>query len=185
MFYVKKQESGSTLIEVIIVTVIIGILSAIAIPNLLGQYRQYQAKDALRQLRSSVKEAQRQAMRRGTTCKIKLDEVEIDGQTRERITVVNSSDPGERGRDYTPCLTSDRILAEFVDLETNIPGRTNKITFSYKGNTPTSGTIKLSMAGSDLAQCLVISNGLGIIRTGDYKEGNSGSMASKCKKKNY
>lgn len=185
MYCVKNQETGFTLIEVIVAMIIIGILIAVSAPNLLGLFNQYQGKDALRQLKSSVKEAQRQAMRRGKTCKIKLDEVEIEGKIRDRITVVNSSDPGERGKDYTPCLTSDRILSEFVDLQTNIPGSTNKITFSYKGNTPTSGTIKLSVSGSQLDKCLVISNGLGIIRTGNYQNSSSGSMASKCKKEKY
>lgn len=184
MFNVKAKYNGFTLIELIVVLVIIGLLATIAIPNLLGLYNQYQAKDALRQLESSFKEAQRQAMRRGKTCKIKLDEVEINGKIRDRITTVDSSDPGERGKNYTGCLTRDRILSEYVDLETNIPGRTNKITFSHKGNTVTSGTVKLSIVNTDLSQCLVISNGLGIIRTGDYKNKGSGSMAKKCKRKN-
>ena len=185
MFYIKKQENGFTLIEIIIAMIVVGVLMAVAVPNFLGLYNQHQGKDALRQLASAVKEAQRQAMRRGKTCKIKLDRVVINGKTRDRVTVVTSSDPGESGKDYTGCLTNDRILSEFIDLETNLPGTTNKITFSQKGNTPTSGTIKLSIPGANLDKCLVISNGLGIIRTGNYQDGNSGSMARKCKKINY
>ena len=183
MLFSKAKESGFTIIELSIVLIIIGILAAISIPNLLGLYNYYQAKDAFSQLKSSINEAQRQAMRRGKTCKIKLDEVTVNGSIRDRITVVSSLDPGERRQDYTNCLTSDRILPESIDLETNIPGRTNKITFSHKGNTITSGTIRLSNNAGNFDRCLVISNGLGIIRTGNYQNNLSGSMARKCKSK--
>ena len=181
MFVNKAKESGFTIIEIIVVLVVVGILAAVAVPNLLGLYNYYRAKNAFIQLKSSIKEAQRQAMRRGKICKIKPDKVAIDGSSRDRITVVSSLDPGERGKDYTNCLTSDRILPESIDLETNIPGRTNKITFSHKGNTTTSGTIRLSNISGSFDRCLVISNGLGIIRTGNYKENLSGSMAKRCK----
>jgi prepilin-type N-terminal cleavage/methylation domain-containing protein len=182
MYYTKRQNSGFTLIEIIITVIIVGILMAIAIPNLLGLYNQYQVKNALNQVESSVKEAQKQAMRRGKACKIKLDEITVRGKVRDRVTVVTNSDPGESGKDYSSCLTSDRILPEAIDLETNIPGSTHKISFSHKGNTPTSGTIKLSVNGLDIGKCLVISNGLGIMRTGNYQPSASGSMANKCKK---
>ncbi len=182
MYYTKKQNSGFTLIEIIVTVIIVGILMAIAIPNLLGLYNQYQVKNALNQVESSVKEAQKQAMRRGKACKIKLDETTVKGKVRDRVTVVTKSDPGESGKNYSNCLTSDRILPEAVDLVTNIPGSTHKISFSHKGNTPTSGTIKLSVNGLDIGKCLVISNGLGIIRTGNYQASSSGSMANKCKK---
>ena len=94
MLFSKAKESGFTIIELSIVLIIIGILAAISIPNLLGLYNYYQAKDAFSQLKSSINEAQRQAMRRGKTCKIKLDEVTVNGSIRDRITVVSSLDPG-------------------------------------------------------------------------------------------
>ena len=180
----KARQSGFTMIELVIVLIIISILVAVSIPNLLGLYRYYQAKDAFIQLKSSINEAQRQAMRRRHTCKIKLDEIVVNGIIRDRIAVVDSSDPGEKGKDYSDCLTKDRILSQFVDLETNIPGKTNKITFSHKGNTITSGTIRLSANHGNFDRCLVISNGLGITRTGNYKKNLSGRMSKKCKPEN-
>lgn len=184
MFVIKAKESGFTMVEIVVVLIVVSILVAVAIPNLLGLYNYYRAKEAFIQLKSSINEAQRQAMRRGKTCKIKLDEVTVKGSTKDRITVVSSLDPGERGKDYTNCLTSDRILPESINLETNIPGRTNKITFSHKGNTITSGTIRLSNTIGNFDRCLVISNGLGIMRTGSYDKNISGRMAKKCKSKN-
>lgn len=180
MLVKKVRASGFTVTELLVVLIIIGVIAAISIPNLLGLYNYYQAKSAFIDLKSAIIEAQKQAKRRGKTCKIKLDKIEQRGIVRDRITVVSNLDPGERGQDYSNCLTSDRILSQFVELETNIPGRTNKITFSHKGNTTTSGTIKLSNDTNSFNRCLVISNGLGIIRTGHYQEEGSGSMASKC-----
>lgn len=180
----RNQNHGFTLLELTTVALIVGVLIAIAIPNLLGQYRKYQAQNALRQLRSSVIDAQRQAKRRGKTCKIKFDKVTTNGTTRDRITVVSSSDPGETGKDYSDCLVTERIFPEFISLQNNIPGTTDKITFSPKGNTPTSGTIKLSASDLDINKCLVISNGLGIIRTGEYEASKSKVSAKHCKKAN-
>ena len=88
MLFIKAKEGGFTIIELFISLMIISILAAVSIPNLLGLYNYYQAKSAFSQLKSSINEAQRQAMRRGKTCKIKLDEVTVNGSTRDRITVV-------------------------------------------------------------------------------------------------
>jgi prepilin-type N-terminal cleavage/methylation domain-containing protein len=177
---IKKQDSGLSLVEMLVTVVIVGVLMSLAISSFVGMYNQNQLKDALRQVEASIKEAQKQAKKKGKTCKIKLDTVTIDGKIRNRVTIVKNTDPGESGKDYTGCLLSDQILPESVSLVTNIPGSTNKITFSYKGNTPTSGTIKLSATNTSSEKCLVISNGLGIIRTGQYDDTVSGRMAEKC-----
>lgn len=178
----RKQNYGFTLVETIAVLIIVGIFSALATPNLFGLYRQYQLTNAFRDLESSIKISQKQAKRLGITCKIKLDRIDISGEIRNRIAVVNSSDPGERGKNYSRCLIEEKVFPEFIELETNIPGSTNKIVFSHKGNTTTSGTIKLSIKNLDLDRCLVISNGLGIIRTGRYRSTKPKLTSKDCKR---
>ena len=67
-----------------------------------------------------------------------------------------------------------RTLADGVGMQTNISGQ--QITVGLRGNTSGAGTIALFMADSSVPQkrCIVTSNGIGIMRTGDY----SGSTAS-------
>lgn len=178
----NNQNTGFSLFEIIVAMIIISILAAFSAPNLLSLYQKYQFKDSFSQLKSSIKISQKQAKKLGKTCKIKLSKINIKGKEVNNIAIVSSNDPGEKGSDYTGCLFREINLPEFVDLETNIPGSTNKISFSYKGNTPTSGTIKLSFPKLNLAQCLVVSNGLGIIRTGKYEDDASKVTAKKCRK---
>jgi hypothetical protein len=63
--------------------------------------------------------------------------------------------------------------------------RTPVITFSYRGNTNSAGTIVVynSNGRTKAQKCLAISLGLGIMRNGDYTGDVSSSVsASKCKK---
>ena len=148
----RRKTQGYTLIELLVVVIIIGILAAIAIINLLGLLRQNEIKEALTQLEGAVKEAQRQAMRQGKRCTVEFD------TTTNQITGNPSN-----------CLLSSRQLSDQITMSTNLPTSPPRIIFSYKGNTTNSGTIVLSSSqATDEKRCFVISNGLGIMRTGIY-----------------
>ena len=175
----NNQEKGLSLIEMIITVIIVGILAATTIPSLLGLFNQNRVTEALSEVKGAIKEAQRQAIRRGKTCKIKFDEVTIKGKIRHRVTIVTNTD--EPGSNYSGCLLRERILPEVITLDTSLPGKTPRIIFSHRGNTTSSGTIALFASTQGIQKCLVISNGLGIMRTGNYHPQASGSMAKKCK----
>jgi prepilin-type N-terminal cleavage/methylation domain-containing protein len=165
---INKNSQGFTLTELLVVVIIVGIFAAIAIPNLLGMFSQVQVREGMGQVKGALKEAQRQAMRSGKRCKVKIDTITVDGEPRRRITTVTNTD--EPGSNYIGCLLSDRVLPIGIAIRTTTPfGSPPKIVFSYKGNTTQSGTIIVySPNNTDEKKCMTISNGLGIIREGDY-----------------
>lgn len=151
----RHTDRGFTLIEITFILVIVGILSAIAAPSFLSMFNKNKVNYALDQVRGTLQEAQREAMRKSKSCTVTLD------TTNSKVTA--------------DCIvTGDRTLADGVGIQTNIPGQ--QITFGLRGNTSGAGKIALFMSdGSTLQKrCIVTSVGIGIMRTGDY----SGSTAS-------
>src|SRR5579883_563357 len=69
----RNRNDGFTLIEVLVVLIMIGILSAITAPSVLGLYARFQVKSALNQVQGAFQEGQRQAMRTSKTCSLSLD----------------------------------------------------------------------------------------------------------------
>jgi prepilin-type N-terminal cleavage/methylation domain-containing protein len=168
-----NKQGGFSLTELLVVVIILGIFAAISVPNLTGLFAQNQVKQGFEAVESAIKEAQRQAMRRGKRCKIKID------QTTGTIDVKSPDGDGN----YSGCLLSERELPDGVVVKTNY--RTPVITFSYRGNTNSAGTIVVynSNGRTKAQKCLAISLGLGIMRNGDHTGDVSSSVsASKCKK---
>ena len=157
----SDREAGFNLIEILIVTVIIGIVAAIAVPNFLGLLRRNQVNAALQTLHGAIRETQRQAIRQGRSCRIDLD------LSNNKLT---GNPPN--------CLLSDREIDNNIIIRTNFPGTSPNITFSYKGSTTRSGTIVVSSAMSDTQKCFVISLGLGIMRTGNYMGSPTDSVSA-------
>lgn len=175
----KKSNKGFTLVEMIVTVIIVGVIASIAAPNFLGLLNQSRVKDGLAQVEGAIKEAQRQAIRRGKTCKIKFVTKTIDGKTREVITVVESTDAGESvaAGFYNGCLLEERILPVEVDID---PGTITKITFTVKGNTDSDsdGIIRVSHPQTTTVKCLQIAGLLGNILTGDYDSGTTSCKVS-------
>ena len=159
-----KSDRGFTLVEMLVVFIIVGIVSAIASPNLLGLLNRYRVNRATQTLVGAIKEAQRQAMRQGEVCRV-------------NINVNNNTITG------TPpnCLLNNRNIDDNIAIRSNIPGAIPNISFSFRGSTTKMGTIVLSSEGTQLQQCFVISLGTGIARTGTYTGNKTGSVsASNC-----
>jgi prepilin-type N-terminal cleavage/methylation domain-containing protein len=156
-----NKEAGFNLIEILVVTIIIGILAAIAVPNFLGLLRRNQVNAALATLHGAIKETQRQAIRQGRSCRIDFD------LTNNKLT----GNPDN-------CLLSDRKINDDIIIRTNFPGTSPNISFSHKGSTTRSGTIVVSSAMTNTQRCFVISLGLGIMRTGNYTGSPTGSVSA-------
>lgn len=168
-----KKDRGFSLIEMLVALIIAGILTAISVPSLVGWYNQIKVKQAIDELEGALKEAQRQAMRKGKSCTVTIN------NTTKRIT-------GHEGTTGTGnsngCLLGDRRLWQKTEIDTNYTNpNPTKITFSYKGNTTNIGTIVVSTTeATNEKRCLVISSALGAMRTGFYQGDLSSIDAGNC-----
>ncbi|BAZ43889.1 type 4 prepilin-like protein [Chondrocystis sp. NIES-4102] len=171
----KKSNQGFTLIEMIITVVIIGIIATLAVPNFLGLLNRNRVKDGVSQVEGALKEAQRQAMRKGRICKIRFTS-NADGnsiiQTHPEETV------GGTTVNYSGCLLSTRELPNSVSLSL-LNGSTLQLVdsgnmvnlgFSNKGNPDAQRIMVISHEGTSTKKCVQIAGLLGNMLTGDYNE---------------
>jgi prepilin-type N-terminal cleavage/methylation domain-containing protein len=151
LYNARKSSSGFTLIEMLVTLIIVGVIAAIAAPNFLGLLNRNRVNEAAQQVEGALKEAQRQAMRKGKQCTININ-------TTSKII----SNPATNG-----CLLSSRNLNNLIQLNSNI----TSIVFSGKGNITgaTPPAIVVSMPnGSNSRKCVVLEGFFGTLRSGDY-----------------
>ena len=157
-----NRDRGFSLIELMVVLIIAGIISLIAIPNFVGLLNRIRVNNSLEQLLGAIRETQRQAMRLGKRCQININP----------NTNILTATPNN-------CLLNNREIDHDVSIRTNLPGSNPNIYFSNKGNTTRMGTVVLSSNLTDTQKCFVISLGLGIMRTGDYFGSKNDSISAK------
>ncbi|MGV2831617.1 pilus assembly FimT family protein [Myxosarcina sp. GI1(2024)] len=156
---VRKRNTGFTLIEMIVTAIVVGVIAAIASPNLLGLLNRNRVNSALGEVEGAIKEAQRQAIRNGNTCTVNIDDSSDGIQDDDGV--------------FGGCLLSNRDLDENVRLNSNV----TTVSFSHKGTTNTSAVLVVSMAnGTNQQRCMVVSPGIGIMRTGDYTGDPTGTL---------
>ena len=158
-----RRERGFTLVEMMAVTIIIGVVAAIAVPNLLGLLYKARITDGVAMIEGAIKEAQRQAIRNSRSCSIQFT---TNGAGR---TVIQNS--------ANQCLIENRVLPEGVEVTDDI-NATRTIQISSKGNIAntadytTSGTrnfwtINVShdvLSNSD--KCVTVEGLFGDVQTG-------------------
>ncbi|HCF25811.1 MAG TPA: hypothetical protein DEV81_00990 [Cyanobacteria bacterium UBA11049] len=163
----RKTNRGFSLIEILVIVVIIGILSAIAIPSFLATMDRTKLDLAVAQVRGALQEAQRQAIRHSEPCTVSLD------ITNRKVTA-------------TCQISGDRTLPDKVAVVTNIsatPINSIQIVFGILGTaeftvassvTPppvdSSGKMVFYMSSSSISEkkCIALSNTLGLSRIGNY-----------------
>lgn len=159
-FNVPKNNEGFTLIEILVILIIAGILSAISVPSFLAMYNRGKVNDALTQVRATLQQAQTQAIRKNQSCTV----------------TINS--PGDQ-------VTSSCFAQKSVTLDSNVDMASNiaSTKFSYRGTVTlgSSGTIVFFVKNTNNSRnqkCLVISSPLGIIRNGVYSGSVTGTISA-------
>ena len=164
------KNAGWTLLEIMIVILIIGILASLAIPNMMGAIEKRKAQSALFQVKGTLQEAQRNAIKMGKECRVTLKGTNDDF---DPPSIAVNSDP-----EYVGCLSSSETFFEGLEMRENFSG--NNIRFSYRGNTTNIATIVVKSPSAETQYCLVVSNFLGIMRSGVYNGSTSSVSASNC-----
>lgn len=171
LYNVQNSDRGFSMVETLVIFVIVGILAAIVSPSFMGMFNRNKVNDSLAQIRAAMQETQREAVRKNKSCEVKID-------TTNTTITATPADCLPITRDFCEKRNSSGTceIASKVAIKTNLTGTPPKLSFSYKGNTNKLGTIVVYSAdGSTIRKgCLVISNGIGLMRTGEY----TGSVAS-------
>lgn len=148
-----KVCGGFTLAETSVVVAIVGVFAAIATPSFLSWYQSKQLNDALVRLEGALRESQREAVRRRQECIVDIPKG------------VNQTISGT-------CLVTGERLLDNAEIQHNRGEDPWQVKFDFKGRNfdpAQSGTIVLSIPGTTVSpKCLVISVGIGLMRTGNY-----------------
>ena len=158
-----NSDRGFTIVELVVALLIIGIIASLSAPSLISIHRRNQIDTNLAELLGAIKETQRQAMRLGRICRIDIN---------PNTNLVTGNPPR--------CLPETTNIDDEINIRTNLPGSNPNISFSPKGNTTRMGTIVLSSNSTDYQRCFVISLGLGIMRTGEYRSSANSVSARNC-----
>lgn len=142
----------------LLVTIIVGIATAIATPSLVASRRDNEAKEVFTQIRGALIQAQAEANRISGNCGISINGTQVTQSAGSSADCRVSSFQIDDGDSDVVSVTSS--------------GNPSDITFTFRGTTNDGQALFITrIQGSspdlDAARCIVISN-VGMIRTGVY-----------------
>lgn len=195
------KNQGFTLLEILIALAIAGILAALTLPNLLAWLNSNRVQEATDAIQSALRDAQKQAIRRGRSCTINFTNG-TSNNNRMVYRQITASQPG--------CLVATNtnagslslpqevfmVVRNFPDFppDSGSPG----VQFSFRGHVPrltfvpraNQAIIVLYPAANATAnpyppnqerKCIVIASLLGIVKQGTYNGDPLGTLdANNC-----
>ncbi|CCI31566.1 prepilin-type N-terminal cleavage/methylation domain-containing protein [Microcystis sp. T1-4] len=180
------KNQGFTLLEILIALAITGILAALTLPNLLAWLNSNKVQEATDSIQSALRDAQKQAIRRGRSCTINFTNGIGTNPTVYRQ--ISASEPGclvatnTNGGSLSLPQEIFMVVDNFPDFppDSGSPG----VQFSFRGHVPGlkfttpdgPAIIVLYPAANASAapypnqerKCIVIASLLGIVKQGIY-----------------
>ncbi|CCI27196.1 Genome sequencing data, contig C327 [Microcystis aeruginosa PCC 9809] len=196
------KNQGFTLLEILIALAITGILAALTGPNLLAWLNSNKVQEATDSIQSALRDAQRQAIRRGRICTINFTNgIGDDPTVYSQITALDEDSNPDPG-----CLVATntnagslRLPQEVFMVVNNFPtlGISPGVQFSFRGHVPgltflpraNQAIIVLYPAANATAapypnqerKCIVIASMLGMVKQGTYNGDPLGTLnANNC-----
>jgi prepilin-type N-terminal cleavage/methylation domain-containing protein len=163
----KISQEGFTFTELLVVIVMVGILSAIAVPSFFGFLQKAKVNNGLAKLQGAFQEAQRQAIRKSQDC---------------TVTFPNSGTLSDV-KIFSSCFVASDGVSGGVPFKqlSNVQIRHNdatapySVTFNFRGNTNLTNELIVTISNTDadsFQRCLVVSPGIGLMRMGNYPGNN-------------
>jgi prepilin-type N-terminal cleavage/methylation domain-containing protein len=146
-------NQGWTLMEMAIVSVVVGILASLAIPSMMSGMGKNQLQSSMGQVKGALQEAQRSAIKNGVSCTVNIN------PTAKTVT---GSPAG--------CISSPVSIPDNTEITFTTPTAATSFSFSYKGNPSIASELIIALQSAKTSQryCLAVSSGIGIMRTGTY-----------------
>jgi len=156
MKQLKPQEQGFSLVELMVVTSIIGLISGISLPLLTRNLENEQLNAATKVAAAWLDDIRRQAIQNTTPCRVVVDSANtsLNGSCDD---LANSS---------SSLKLSNEIQSKQPITLSRTDTRTSEIVFTPRGTATSGADLELSFAGSPLGRCLRVMAPLGLVRLG-------------------
>lgn len=150
------QDQGFSLVELIVVTAIIGIISGVSLPLLTRNLENEQLNAATKVAAAWLDDIRRQAIQNSTACRVVVDSAN---------TSLNGSCDDLENSSSNLNLSDEIESKQPITLIRTDTG-TTEIVFTPRGTATSGADLELSLAGSSLGRCLRVMAPLGLVRLG-------------------